>query len=69
MLSVALRGEEDEFAATDTLTMLVPLPVPVLSVTHGTGLCAFQAQPAAVVTVTNAIELLPLTAIDVGETV
>lgn len=69
MLSVALRGDEAEFAATERLSVLVPLPFPVFSVIQDTGLCAVQAHPAAVVTVTSASELLPPTAIDVGDTV
>lgn len=69
MVRVAVRGVAVGFAATDTVTMLPPLPPVVFSVIHETGLLADHAHPAPVVTNTPAVPLPPPMLKDVGEIV
>lgn len=68
MVSVAVRGDVDGFAATVTVTNPVPVPVVVLSVAHETLLWAVHAQLAPAVTHTAPCEFPPPTVSAVGDT-
>jgi hypothetical protein len=67
IVTVAERGEEDEFAAIVIATAPAPEPPEVFRVIHGTGDCAVQEHPRPAVTNTLLKALVPFTFTAVGD--